>query len=267
MLPQIDDHFWNTSAEILNHEDFTWLIRPCCNAKAAPWDSAQAHCWLGLVWYRWGFGGFCNADGMEGNVWWGRNPFISMDRFTGNLFFWASKPWSACQHFLLVALDSLWMMYTVLLRTWHLLALLVYKAESHVICKGHIPTGETCLCCSRSYSEHYGPRPHMDFMGGGWQRGGKGFWGSRCWETPWRESSDGQRSLWRLSGVLSWRTWWSYVAFGKLLDLEKFWKRRQELSLPEVVLSHVGSRFWDGSQVFGLKSPANVTVHMQFATT
>lgn len=75
LLPQIVDHFWTTSAEILNHEDFTWLIRQRCNAQAALWGSAEVHCWLGPFWCCSGFGRFCNVDGMEGSVRWERNPF------------------------------------------------------------------------------------------------------------------------------------------------------------------------------------------------
>lgn len=74
MLPQIVEHFWNTFAEVLNHEAFTWLIHRCCNAEAALRDSAQVHRWLRLFCCCSGFGGFCNDDGMAGSVRWERNP-------------------------------------------------------------------------------------------------------------------------------------------------------------------------------------------------
>lgn len=59
-----------------------------------------------------------------------------MDRLTANLFSWSSELWSVCWHFLLAALDNLWTMYMGLLRTWHFLALPVYKAEPHVSARG-----------------------------------------------------------------------------------------------------------------------------------
>lgn len=99
----------------------------------------------------------------------------------------------------------------------------------------------------------------MDFMTGGLQRHRKVFWVLGCGETPWWESSDSQKPLEAVTDVLSWKNWWIF-AFRKWFCMEKFWKRRQDLSLPKVLLSHAGLWCWDGSQVFGLKPPTKVTV-------
>lgn len=71
---------------------------------------------------------------MEGSARWEKT--LPMDRLIANLFFWSSELWSVCWHFLLAALDNLWTMYMSLLRTWHFLALPVYKAEPHVSARG-----------------------------------------------------------------------------------------------------------------------------------
>lgn len=71
---------------------------------------------------------------MEGSARWEKT--LPKNRVTANLFFWSSELWSMCWHFLLVALDNLWMMCTGLFRTWHFLALPVYKAEPHVPARG-----------------------------------------------------------------------------------------------------------------------------------
>lgn len=191
---------------------------------------------------------------MEGNARWEKT--LPKDRVTANLFFWSSELWSMWWHFLLVALDNLWMMCTGLLRTWHFLALPVYKAEPCVAARGIFsPT-------KPSHSpEHYQPKQHMDFMRGALQRHRKVFWDLGCGETPWWESSDGQKPLLRLWMVCCLgRTDGFFAPFRKWFCVGKFWKKRQDLSLPKVLLSHAGLWCWDGSQVFGLKPPTKVTV-------
>lgn len=88
MLPQIVEHFWNTFAEVLNHEAFAWLIHRCCNAEAALRDSAQVHRWLRLFCCSQGLGVFVMTMGWWGV--WGGKETLSMDRFTDSLPFWAS---------------------------------------------------------------------------------------------------------------------------------------------------------------------------------
>lgn len=190
----------------------------------------------------------------------GKSP--SKDRVTANFFFWSSELWSMCWHFLLVAPDNLWMMYMGLLRTWHFLALPVYKAEPHVSARGIFsPTKPANAVPSPIPPSIIDPDNTRISWEVGYRDTGRA---SEVWGV---EKPHGGSHL--IVRNLFWGCEWCAVleelmdffsAFRKWFCMEEFWKRRQDLSLPKVLLSHAGLWCWDGSQVFGLKPPTKVTV-------
>lgn len=193
---------------------------------------------------------------------------LAMVRFTDNLFFWASELWIVCWHFPLAALHNLWMMHMALLRTCHLFAFPVCRTEPHVFCKGHIPTSKMLVLGLVPFPwalwVHTTHGFHKRWVTETW----KGLLRLKVLRNPmegviwWSETSSEA-----VNGALSWKNWWIFVAFRKLFGLEKFWKSRQDLSLPKVLLCCVGWGGWNVSQLYGLKLLAKVTARIQFVTT
>lgn len=140
-----------------------------------------------------------------------------------------------CWHFLLAALGNLWMMYVVLLRTGHSLAFPVCKAELHVFCKGHVPTREPAGAAPSPIPLSTIDPDHTWIS---WEVGDRGV--GRASEVWSAEKPHGRRHLmvtkplWR--PLMVWKNSWILVAFRECLGLEKLWKKRQDLSLPNILM-------------------------------
>lgn len=190
---------------------------------------------------------------------------LSMDRFTDNLSFWASQLWSVCWHFLLEVLPISEWCIEFCLGLYIYLSFLCVRQNFVCPSRDIFPPAKPASAASDPIPLGIMDPDHTWSL---WDLGGWGMrrasevWGA---EKPHGESHLLVRNLFKaVSGVLSWKNWWIFVAFRKWFGLEELWKRRQDLSLPEVLLSHVGLWDWDGSQMFGPKPPAKVTVCTQF---